>query len=87
MGAGQTVPHVHVHVLPRKPGQFRQNDDVYAALVQVARAGLTLTLFLIGAQLTREALRTVGARALLQGVILWVAVSLAGLAVVRQVVR
>jgi len=64
-----------------------QGMDIYAALVQVARAGLTLTLFLIGAQLSREALRSVGARALVQGVILWVAVSLVGLAVVRQVVR
>uniref|UniRef100_A0A5K3FF06 bis(5'-adenosyl)-triphosphatase n=1 Tax=Mesocestoides corti TaxID=53468 RepID=A0A5K3FF06_MESCO len=30
--AGQTVPHVHVHVLPRKPGDFAMNDDIYAAL-------------------------------------------------------
>ena len=21
--------HVHVHVLPRKPGDFKKNDDVY----------------------------------------------------------
>ncbi|KAF6266323.1 HIT-like protein [Scenedesmus sp. NREL 46B-D3] len=27
--AGQTVPHVHVHVLPRKPGDFEHNDEVY----------------------------------------------------------
>ena len=27
--AGQTVPHVHVHVLPRKPGDFENNDEVY----------------------------------------------------------
>jgi uncharacterized integral membrane protein (TIGR00698 family) len=64
-----------------------QGADVYAALTAVARAGLTLTLFLIGAQLSREALRTVGARALVQGVVLWAAISLAGLAVVRQLVR
>ena len=30
--AGQSVPHVHVHILPRKPGDFRRNDDVYEAL-------------------------------------------------------
>lgn len=30
--AGQTVPHVHVHVLPRKPGDFPRNDDVYKGL-------------------------------------------------------
>lgn len=27
--AGQTVPHVHVHVLPRKVGDFEKNDEIY----------------------------------------------------------
>ncbi|XP_035402691.1 bis(5'-adenosyl)-triphosphatase isoform X1 [Cygnus olor] len=27
--AGQTVKHVHVHVLPRRVGDFSRNDDVY----------------------------------------------------------
>jgi len=27
--AGQTVPHVHIHVLPRKEGDFENNDQVY----------------------------------------------------------
>lgn len=30
--AGQSVPHVHIHCLPRKPGDFPRNDDVYEAL-------------------------------------------------------
>nr|XP_023030185.1 nitrilase and fragile histidine triad fusion protein NitFhit [Leptinotarsa decemlineata] len=30
--AGQTVPHVHVHILPRKKGDFERNDDVYTHL-------------------------------------------------------
>lgn len=30
--AGQSVPHVHVHVLPRKPGDFAKNDDIYDAI-------------------------------------------------------
>ncbi|XP_060575364.1 nitrilase and fragile histidine triad fusion protein NitFhit-like [Ruditapes philippinarum] len=30
--AGQTVQHVHVHVLPRKAGDFVENDDVYKEL-------------------------------------------------------
>ena len=31
--AGQTVPHVHVHVLPRSEGQFERNDQVYDELL------------------------------------------------------
>lgn len=30
--SGQSVEHVHVHVLPRKPDDFRRNDDVYEEL-------------------------------------------------------
>uniref|UniRef100_A0A5F4W1M7 Bis(5'-adenosyl)-triphosphatase n=1 Tax=Callithrix jacchus TaxID=9483 RepID=A0A5F4W1M7_CALJA len=30
--AGQTVKHVHVHVLPRKPGDFHRNDSIYDEL-------------------------------------------------------
>lgn len=30
--SGQTVPHVHVHVLPRRAGDFADNDDVYDKL-------------------------------------------------------
>jgi len=32
--AGQTVPHVHVHVLPRKEGDFANNDDIYLDLAK-----------------------------------------------------
>lgn len=30
--AGQSVPHVHIHILPRKEGDFERNDDVYDEL-------------------------------------------------------
>ena len=30
--AGQSVSHVHWHILPRKPGDFERNDDIYAKL-------------------------------------------------------
>jgi len=30
--AGQSVPHVHVHILPRRAGDFQRNDDVYDEL-------------------------------------------------------
>lgn len=30
--AGQTVKHVHIHVLPRKAGDFKRNDSIYDEL-------------------------------------------------------
>ncbi|XP_031266560.1 bifunctional bis(5'-adenosyl)-triphosphatase/adenylylsulfatase FHIT-like [Pistacia vera] len=30
--AGQTVPHVHIHILPRKSGDFERNDEIYDAI-------------------------------------------------------
>jgi bis(5'-adenosyl)-triphosphatase len=34
--AGQSVPHVHVHILPRSSGDFARNDDVYQELEEWA---------------------------------------------------
>lgn len=44
------------------------------AIARVARAGMTLTLFLIGAGLSRRALAAVGWRPLAQGIILWIVI-------------
>ena len=30
--AGQSIPHLHVHILPRRVGDFADNDDVYREL-------------------------------------------------------
>ncbi|KAG2211311.1 hypothetical protein INT46_009213 [Mucor plumbeus] len=30
--AGQTVPHVHMHIIPRKKGDWPNNDDIYQEL-------------------------------------------------------
>ncbi|KAJ1899032.1 hypothetical protein LPJ66_002372 [Kickxella alabastrina] len=35
--AGQTVPHVHLHVIPRNEGDFPDNDDVYEKLEHTHR--------------------------------------------------
>lgn len=44
-------------------------------IVTVSKTGLTITLFLIGAGLSREVLKGVGVRPLLQGVLLWLFIS------------
>jgi uncharacterized membrane protein YadS len=46
-----------------------------SAIVHLSKTGLTITLFLIGAGLSKEAIRSTGIRPLLQGLILWIILS------------
>ena len=48
-------------------------------IVGAAKAGLTLTLFLIGAGLSRKVLAVVGFKPLIQGVVLWAGISITAL--------
>ncbi|MGH8399990.1 MAG: YeiH family protein [Gammaproteobacteria bacterium] len=50
-----------------------------ALLSRLAKIGLTITLFFIGASLSRGALQAVGYKPLLQGVLLWLFISIASL--------
>lgn len=59
-------------------------DAVWTALVTAARIGLTVTLFLIGAGLSRKNLKSVGARPLVLGVLLWIVISVGSLLVVMR---
>jgi uncharacterized integral membrane protein (TIGR00698 family) len=52
-----------------------QISAVSPYLVTIAKAGLTLTLFLVGAGLSRRVLASVGVKPFLQGILLWVAIS------------
>jgi uncharacterized integral membrane protein (TIGR00698 family) len=59
--------------------------EVWDLLVRAARTGLTVTLFLIGASLSRESLARVGPRPLLLGTALWLLISAAGFWGVRAI--
>lgn len=59
------------------PGEFP--PSVFDSLVNLAKAGLTVTLFLIGASLSRETLKKVGIKPLFQGVLLWILISIISL--------
>lgn len=48
-------------------------------MIIIAKSGLSLTLFLIGAGLSRKVLLSVGFKPLFQGVVLWIAISVAAL--------
>ena len=56
---------------------------LYSWIVRAARIGLTVTLYLIGAGISRRTLSQVGPRSLLQGVLLWAAVSIVSLWLIR----
>jgi uncharacterized integral membrane protein (TIGR00698 family) len=56
--------------------------DTFATLNHMGKLGLTVTLFLIGASLSKETLQKVGIRPLLQGVTLWIIVGVSTLVVI-----
>lgn len=53
--------------------------EVGVFVSQLARKGLTLSLFFIGASLSKEVIRKVGPKALLQGILLWILISVGSL--------
>jgi uncharacterized integral membrane protein (TIGR00698 family) len=57
---------------------------VFAALFKLGRIGLTVTLFLIGAGVSRQTLRQVGFRPLAQGALLWLIVGAATLLLILR---
>jgi uncharacterized integral membrane protein (TIGR00698 family) len=56
-----------------------QMESVAPHLVSVSKIGLTVTLFLIGAGLNRNVLKSVGLKPLAQGVLLWTFIAIATL--------
>lgn len=53
-------------------------------LASLGRIGLTATLFLIGSNISRSTLKTVGIRPLVQGLVLWVVVASLSLMLIRE---
>ena len=56
-------------------------------MVHLAKIGLTVTLFLIGAGLSGAVLKSVGVKPLIQGVALWVVISVAALWAVMHLLQ
>ncbi len=53
--------------------------SLFDSIQNLAKAGMTVTLFLIGASLSRETLKKFGYAALLEGLLLWIVISIVGL--------
>src|SRR5688500_18051342 len=56
--------------------------SIFDALVNLAKAGMIVTLFLIGTNLTLESIKTTRWRPLIQGAVLWIIVSIVSLVAV-----
>jgi uncharacterized membrane protein YadS len=57
------------------PRYVPQSAEMFLGLNRLGRAALTVVLFLIGTGITRNTLKEVGARPLIQGVALWIVVA------------
>lgn len=58
---------------------FKLDDWFTNSATLLARKGLTITLFLIGTGLSREVLKTVGFRPMIQGLILWIFIAISSI--------
>jgi uncharacterized integral membrane protein (TIGR00698 family) len=56
----------------------------YIGLASLGKIGLKVTLFLIGSNISRSTLKTVGVRALVLGLFLWIAVAVLSLLLIRK---
>jgi uncharacterized membrane protein YadS len=57
------------------PHYVPESASVFSRLYRLGRAALTVVLFLIGTGITRNTLKEVGMRPLVQGVALWIVVA------------
>lgn len=55
-------------------------------VVDIAKKGLTVTLFLIGAGLSRKVLQSVGVKPFIQGILVWIAISVTALWAVMHLI-
>jgi len=62
-----------------------QIEAISPFIVSIAKRGLTLTLFLIGVGLSKEALKTIGLKPLIQGILLWLFISVISLLAILYV--
>ena len=67
-------------------GSYSETGEMIGSFInKVAKQAITLSLFFIGASLTRETLKAVGIRPLFQGILLWICISVVSLAYILWV--
>jgi uncharacterized membrane protein YadS len=83
-GAKIKIPYfIGLFVLAMLLNSYVPSISVLAPhIVSMSKIGLTITLFLIGATLNFDTLKTVGVKPLLQGVFLWIFIAAISLATI-----
>ncbi len=66
---------------------FNPVEHFSPELEKLSEVGLTVTLFLIGAGLSKDVLKKVGVKPLVQGVILWTVISVSSLLIIMKLVK
>ncbi len=59
---------------------------ITGSITAIARKGMTLSLFFIGASLSRKALKEVGLKPMIQGIIIWIMISISSLLYIFYVI-
>ncbi len=65
------------------PADNQTAKELFAVLNRIGRAGMTMAIFLIGAQMSRAALKKAGARPLWMGVLLWILIIIMTASLIR----
>jgi len=66
---------------------FNLPANLTSSLVMLARKGLTLSLFFIGVSLTKTVFRSVGVRPMIQGVLIWIIISVVSLSYIYFIAK
>lgn len=67
--------------------KFEAGQQISGAVCSLSKSLITLSLFFIGAGLTRKTLKAVGIRPLIQGVLLWLVISAASLSYILLMIE
>jgi len=79
---------IFIFVLAMVANTYLPLPDMFVkTMVWIARRGMVVTLFMIGASLSLKMIRNVGVRPLLLAIALWVVISLSSLAVVEATIE
>jgi uncharacterized membrane protein YadS len=64
--------------------KLQMPENIIHMIIAIAKAGFSITLFLIGCSISISSIKAVGARAMLMGIVLWIIILFATLLIVKH---